>query len=171
MFQHRCQHCGLLYFFQGLQEEDIWGGVFLFCFFSPPTVLAADAFKDSSYYRLAGLGFSRTILCCVRVFRPEECVGERVSSHRKQLGIAPTFETSCWQAQAVTSDAFHASPIGGPVLPFGKQDLLSAGRGGQTFQPSVLKRGARFLLPGFAGRQLSYSSCPMPFLLFSLLRL
>lgn len=142
---------------------------FCFGFFSPPTILAAGASKDSSPYRL---GFIRTILCCVCAFRPEECVGERVSCqprHRKQLGIAPTFDTSCWQAQALTSDAFCASPIGGPALPFGKQDLLSAGRGGQSFQPSVLKRGARFLLPGFAGRQLSYSSCPVPFLLFSLL--
>lgn len=44
-----------------------------------------------------------------------------------------------------------------------------AGRGGQTFQRSVLERGAKSLLPGFEGRQLSYSSCPLPFLLFSLL--
>lgn len=113
-----------------------WRFSFWFFFFSFPShSFGCWCFQTQQSLRVGRLAFSRTLLCCVDAFRPEECVRQPVSSqprHRKQFGITPTFKTSCWQAQGVTSDAFHTSPIGGPVLPFGKQDLLSgrAGRGG-----------------------------------------
>lgn len=134
------------------------GGAFFVLFFFPlPTVLAAGAFKDSSHYRLAGLGFRRTILLCfVHAFRPEQCVEKPVSSppgRRKQLGITPTLETSCWQAQGVTSDAFHTSPIGGPVLPFGKQDLLSGTcwQGQSDFPAKCTEEGGEVFTARFCG--------------------
>lgn len=158
--------------FSTVYGRKTYAGVFCFVF-PPPTVLAAGAFKDSSHYRLTRLGFSRTLLCRVNAFRPEECVGQPVSSqprHRKQFGITPTFTSSCWQAQGVTSDAFHTSLIGGPVLPFGKQDLLSGTCWqGRSLSSRVGERGLYCRVLRVSCR-VTYSSCHMPFLLFSLLR-
>lgn len=143
-------------------------------FFPPPTLLAAGAFKDSSHHRLGRSGFSRIILCRDHAFRPGECVGKAVSSqprHREQLGITPTFRTSCWQAQGVTSDALHTSPVGGRHFPLANRICLvgRAGRGGQAFQPGVLKRGERSLLPGFEWSPAELQLLPHAFLWFSLL--
>lgn len=79
--------------------------------------------------------------CVVFMLSDLENASGPVSSQplrRKQLGITPTFRTSCWQAQGVTSDAFHSSPIGGRHFPLANRICLvgRAGRDGQAFQPS-----------------------------------